>query len=91
MRAIDADALVKAVTTTKNEARENKDREGVMWCVEFIDAIHKQPTVELERIADLHREIRYRDQRIRELEEQVAVKDSIIKKQSIMLASTEKC
>lgn len=39
----------------------------------------------LKRIAELQREIQYRDNRITELEQQLAVKDSIIRKQAIML------
>lgn len=39
----------------------------------------------LKRIAELQRQLQYRDIRIAELEEQVAVKDSIIRKQAVLL------
>lgn len=39
-----------------------------------------------ERIAELHRQIRYRDNRIDELEQELIVKDEIIRKQVIMLS-----
>lgn len=38
------------------------------------------------RIAELHRQIHYRDNRIDELEQELIVKDKIIKKQVIMLS-----
>lgn len=38
------------------------------------------------RIADLHKEIHYRDNRIEELEQELKVKDEIIRKQVIMLS-----
>lgn len=39
-----------------------------------------------ERIAELHREVELRDRKIYELEQQLAIKDSILKKQGVMIA-----
>lgn len=39
-----------------------------------------------ERIAELHREIELRDRKIYEIEQQLAIKDSILKKQGVMIA-----
>lgn len=54
--------------------------------VDFLIGNDERPAGDsLKRIAELQREIQYRDNRIAELEQQVAVKDGIIRKQAVML------